>query len=160
VADGGHDLSYGDDSCPGANGNPALQPLADYGGHTQTMALRPGSAARGRVPATGAGCPEFDQRGVKRPQGPACDIGAFEFAAPTVTITTPSNDASYQKDQVGLAAYSCSEGGITSPIATCTGTITDGQPIDTSSPGSYSFTVTATDKAGNKTTITTQYTVT
>jgi hypothetical protein len=42
------------------------------------MALVPGSAAINQVPATGAGCPKTDQRGVKRPQGPACDIGAFE----------------------------------------------------------------------------------
>ncbi|MDW8255386.1 MAG: choice-of-anchor Q domain-containing protein, partial [Chloroflexota bacterium] len=30
--------------------------------------------------ATGA-CPSTDQRGVARPQGPACDVGAYEFGA-------------------------------------------------------------------------------
>jgi CSLREA domain-containing protein len=89
VADGGHDLKYGDGSCPGARGNPALKALSDYGGPTQTMALAPGSAAIDQVPATGAGCPATDQRGVQRPQGSACDIGAFEFATPQITITAP-----------------------------------------------------------------------
>jgi hypothetical protein len=57
--------------------NPLLEPLDDYGGPTQTLALPPGSAA---VDAGDpAGCPAADQRGVPRPQGSACDIGAFEL---------------------------------------------------------------------------------
>jgi CSLREA domain-containing protein len=79
VVNSGHDLSYGDASCPGINANPLLQALADNGGPTQTMALGSGSPAIDQVPATGAGCPPTDQRGITRPQGPACDIGAFEF---------------------------------------------------------------------------------
>jgi hypothetical protein len=38
------------------------------------MALPVGSPARN----AGAGCPATDQRGVARPQGSACDIGAYE----------------------------------------------------------------------------------
>jgi hypothetical protein len=55
--------------------NPLLKRLANYGGQTNTMALRPGS------PAVDAGsrCKSTDQRRVKRPQGPRCDIGAFEL---------------------------------------------------------------------------------
>ena len=56
--------------------NPLLGPLADNGGTTFTRALLPGS------PATDAGdntaCPDSDQRGVTRPQGSVCDIGAYE----------------------------------------------------------------------------------
>ena len=59
------------------NTNPLLGPLADNGGPTQTLALLAGS------PAIDAGnsetCAATDQRGVTRPQGDACDIGAFEF---------------------------------------------------------------------------------
>jgi predicted outer membrane repeat protein len=51
--------------------------LADNGGPTHSHALVPGSAA---VDA-GTGCPAEDQRGVARPQGPACDIGAYEAPA-------------------------------------------------------------------------------
>jgi hypothetical protein len=52
------------------------------------------------------------------------------------------------------------DGGTTSPIATCKGTVANGKPIDTSSTGAKGFTVTATDKAGNQTTQTVNYTVT
>jgi CSLREA domain-containing protein len=58
------------------NTDPRLGPLQDNGGGTPTQALLYGS------PAIDAGdsalCPPTDQRGVKRPQGPGCDIGAFE----------------------------------------------------------------------------------
>jgi hypothetical protein len=49
------------------------------------MRLGPGSAAIGQVPAAGANCPATDQRGVARPGGASCDIGAYEVAGPTVT---------------------------------------------------------------------------
>jgi CSLREA domain-containing protein len=60
--------------------DPLLAPLADYGGRAPLHALLPGSPARDVIPS--AACqtairPE-DQRGVARPQGPACDIGAYE----------------------------------------------------------------------------------
>ena len=82
VFDGGHDLSFGDTSCPGANGDPALGSLEDNGGPTETLTLGPGSAAIDQVPATGAGCPPADQRGLPRPSGAACDIGAYELTPP------------------------------------------------------------------------------
>jgi hypothetical protein len=49
------------------------------------MALGAGSAALDKVPATGAQCPTNDQRGVHRPVGPTCDIGAYEVAPPAAT---------------------------------------------------------------------------
>jgi hypothetical protein len=71
-----------DDSCnPGGSdliGVAALLgPLADNGGPTQTHALLAGSPAIDA--ADGAVCPATDQRGVVRPQGAGCDIGAFEL---------------------------------------------------------------------------------
>ena len=64
------------------NANPALGPLADNGGPTNTRAISQSSPAANA--GTAAGCPATDQRGVARPQGPACDIGAFEapYTAP------------------------------------------------------------------------------
>jgi CSLREA domain-containing protein len=57
--------------------DPQLGPLADNGGDTQTHALLPGSPAIDAIPE--ASCTlSTDQRGVSRPQGPACDIGAYE----------------------------------------------------------------------------------
>ncbi|TMK26858.1 MAG: hypothetical protein E6G62_01380, partial [Actinobacteria bacterium] len=69
MSDGGHDLTFPDTTCPGANVDPKLLSLADNGGPTFTQALGPLSPAIDAVPATGAGCPATDQRGVPRPQG-------------------------------------------------------------------------------------------
>jgi CSLREA domain-containing protein len=91
---GGHNLSFGDLSCPNAfaAGDPKLGALKFNGGPTRTMAPGAGSAAKD---AGGTGCPATDQRGVARPSGAACDIGAYELAPPTirpgaVTQLTPS----------------------------------------------------------------------
>jgi hypothetical protein len=58
------------------NINPKLGPLANNGGPTQTMALYVGSPAIDA--GSDSGCPATDQRGVPRPQGRHCDIGAYE----------------------------------------------------------------------------------
>src|SRR5262249_2529243 len=52
--------------------------LADNGGPTFTQTLVTGSPAIDASPAD-SDCPPTDQRGVPRPQGPACDIGAVEL---------------------------------------------------------------------------------
>jgi hypothetical protein len=71
--------------------NPALQSLSDNGGPTRTMAIGPASPAFD----AGANCPPIDQRGVARPQGAACDLGAFELVAslsvdrPLIPVGTP-----------------------------------------------------------------------
>jgi hypothetical protein len=58
--------------------------LANHGGATRTLALVRGSPAVNAIPASDPSCPEADQRGVPRPQGADCDIGAFE-RGPAVT---------------------------------------------------------------------------
>ncbi len=58
--------------------DPMLGPLADNGGATVTHAPLDGSPA---IDAGGGDCHAFDQRGVGRPQGEQCDIGAVESQA-------------------------------------------------------------------------------
>jgi hypothetical protein len=159
ITDGRHNLSFGDTSCPGIDGNPKLGSLGNHGGPTQTISLLPGGAAIDQVPPSGAGCPATDQRGVKRPQGPKCDIGAYEFALPTITIHSPGDGAKYEQRSRVLASFTCSEGAITSPIATCKGTVANGQPVKTSTIGTKSFTVTVTDRSGQRRSETVHYTV-
>jgi hypothetical protein len=65
--------------------SPGLTPLANNGGPTQTHALTAGSiaidAGDAGVPGSGGtACEATDQRGITRPQGIRCDIGAFELA--------------------------------------------------------------------------------
>ena len=68
--------------------DPALGPLADNDGPTPTHALLAGSPAidHGNAAPPGNGgfsCALIDQRGIVRPQGAVCDIGAYETAAPS-----------------------------------------------------------------------------
>jgi hypothetical protein len=66
---------------------PGLRSLGDYGGPTLTHALRPSSPLVDLIPRSkcnegiGPDPPRVtrDQRGVRRPQGPRCDGGAFEL---------------------------------------------------------------------------------
>ncbi len=75
-------------------GEPLLGPLQLNGpGGTETMALAAGSPALDAAPASGGGTcppPATDQRGIARPQGSACDLGAYE-ARPAVAQLTPDD---------------------------------------------------------------------
>ena len=66
--------------------DPKLGPLQNNGGTTNTRALLSGSPAIDA--GTNVGCPATDQRGIARPQGSACDIGAYEVHVPAATTTT------------------------------------------------------------------------
>jgi hypothetical protein len=124
IVDFGHNLSFPDTTCPAGflAGNPGIGPLQDNGGPAQTLALVPGSAAIDQVPTTGSQCPATDERGVKRPSGAACDIGAYEAAPPavstgratatgftaatvTATVTPNSTDASVTFEYGRTTAY-------------------------------------------------------
>ena len=78
---GAENLSYPDASCPGTNADPMLGALQDNGGPTFTMepdlaspAINTGNDTICQTdPVSG-----HDQRGVIRPVGPHCDIGAVE----------------------------------------------------------------------------------
>jgi hypothetical protein len=57
--------------------DPKLGTLASNGGPTRTMAIAPTSPALDAIPAAACAL-AADQRGVHRPQGTRCDIGAYE----------------------------------------------------------------------------------
>jgi len=66
-----------DGTCDGmVTDDPKLGPLADNGGGTLTHSIPADSPARD---AAAGSCPATDQRGETRPQGPACDLGAYEY---------------------------------------------------------------------------------
>jgi hypothetical protein len=88
------------------NTNPKLGLLGNYGGPTQTVPLLAGSPA---IDAAGAGgCPATDQRGVSRPNGLACDIGAFEY--------TPSFSIEGQVQSLGPTGIITVSAGIWSSV--------------------------------------------
>ena len=76
---------------------------------------------------------------------------------PDILITTPANGATYTQGQVVPPTYSCTDKD--GDLKSC---VRDGGatgPVDTSKPGTFSFTVNAEDVPGNKATKTVTYTV-
>ena len=93
------------------NADPQLSPLRSNGGPLQTQAI--GEASPARDGGAAAGCPGSDERGVQRPQGAACDIGAFEFAPPAAVTAAAS----------GLGATSATLNGVASNPGVIGGTV-------------------------------------
>ncbi len=56
--------------------------LDEMGGNANVLALKATSPAVDAIPAGTSGCSGTDQRDVSRPQGPGCDIGAYELVEP------------------------------------------------------------------------------
>ena len=127
--------STGSDACGLTNGvdgniigsDPNLGALGNNGGFTQTHALLAGSPA---IDA-GANCAATDQRGVTRPQGTACDIGAYEYVPPLPpTATFGDVPINYWAWQYIEAIYNAgiTGGCSTSPMEYCpTDTVTRAQ---------------------------------
>jgi YVTN family beta-propeller protein len=78
--------------------------------------------------------------------------------APTVDLRTPDDGAHYDVGADVPADYSCDDAG-GSGLASCTGDVPAGEPLDTTAAGEHSFTVVARDGAGHETTLTHGYSV-
>jgi CSLREA domain-containing protein len=128
----GHNLESGTDCGFTASGDrqstdPQLGSLQDNGGPTHTQAVQPGSLVIDN--GNTADCPAADQRGVTRPQGSACDIGAFEVQPPVVSTNAATS--------------------LTQTAATLNGTVTSNTLK--ASPASYHFEWGASTAYGNST---------
>jgi hypothetical protein len=82
-------------------GDPGLGPLANNGGPTQTRLPQTGSPLIDAIPigscqADRASGITTDQRGVSRPQGPGCDIGAVEVQQTVPTSKSQCENGGWQ----------------------------------------------------------------
>jgi CSLREA domain-containing protein len=151
ITDGGYNIedtnTCGFDTAN--NSKPSTEPLLDPEGlwdngvPTKTIALQFRSPALNYIPQDTNGCGTTiteDQRGVPRPQGTACDVGAFEIENPTDTTppvlnlpavltaeaTNPSGaavdfTATANDDVDGSVAVNCSKNsGANFPLGTTT----------------------------------------
>jgi hypothetical protein len=81
-------------------------------------------------------------------------------AAPTITITAPADGATFVKGQSVSSDYACVGAAGGSGVASCVGTVANGAVVPTDSVGTKTFTVTASDYAGNTATMSVSYSVT
>jgi Ca2+-binding RTX toxin-like protein len=87
------------------------------------------------------------------------DTAAPDTTAPSITLSTPSEGATYNLNQTVTADYSCQDEADGSGVASCRGTVPDGSAVDTATSGTKTFTVSASDNAGNASSVTHTYTV-
>jgi hypothetical protein len=80
-------------------------------------------------------------------------------AAPSVTITSPANGATFTLGQPVAASYGCAEGASGPGISSCAGPVANGASINTSAPGPHNFIVKAISVDGQQMTKTVAYTV-
>jgi hypothetical protein len=122
--------------------DPLLGSLQNNGGYTQTMALGAGSSAIDTGDTTT--CAVTDQRGVTRPYGAGCDMGAFELeydlpigTATTVSCTSP---VTYGSSSTCTATVTRAFGGFTPggsvSWATADSGVFSGNPCTLSGAGS------------------------
>ena len=79
--------------------------------------------------------------------------------APSVTITTPADGASFLLGASVPSDYGCVDEAGGSGLATCVGTVGKGLGVDTFTVGPHTFVVTGTDNAGNSATVSNDYIV-
>jgi hypothetical protein len=100
------------------------------------------------------------RRGVQPPLTTGLETGTAPppQAGLTVTVNVPADGETYTMDEVVNADYSCSPSS-GAQIVTFSGPVPSGSPIDTSTTGSFPFTVTASDSNRQTFTTTNTYTV-
>ena len=144
-----------------SNTDPQLLALASNGGATQTMAVPLSSPAVNAIPTSVSGCSgSTDQRGIARPQGSGCDIGAFEtiisssdtqpptiptgLSATSVSASSVSLQWNASTDDVAVTGYTVYRNG-TAVGSTGSGTATTYADATVSPSTTYSYTVDAVD---------------
>jgi len=116
--------------------DPQLGPLQNNGGAYNTMALATTSpAVNAGNPSTpgsgGASCAATDERGVSRPQGSACDIGAFELAPGLLSLSASTYTVAQDGSSVTVTVQRTSDsntfdGSVSVSYATSDGTAVAG----------------------------------
>jgi WD40 repeat protein len=86
-------------------------------------------------------------------------LAILKVGAPRVTIDQPDFQASFYPGQSVAAAFTCRDPGAAPGLASCTGSVPAGAPLDTSTTGAHTFSVTAVSRDGQTTTQTVSYTV-
>jgi Zinc carboxypeptidase/Chitobiase/beta-hexosaminidase C-terminal domain len=83
----------------------------------------------------------------------------IDTVAPTISLTGFNEGDTFTQGRPIKVSYTCADEQGGSGVASCTGTTANGGNLDTSTPGTFAYTVTAKDAGGNTTTVTRSYSV-
>ena len=86
-------------------------------------------------------------------------VTVVDETKPTISVTTPAEGAEYELGEEVLADYSCADEPNGSGLDSCVGSVANGAAVDTASLGDKTFTVNASDEAGNTRSKSVTYTV-
>jgi len=87
---------------------------------------------------------------------PQTQLGSYAPDSTMPTITSATEGASFKVGSTATMQFACTDD---VAVASCVGSVPSGSPVDSAKLGTKSFTVTATDTAGNITTKTISYKV-
>jgi hypothetical protein len=147
----------------GLPGSPAVTPAAPTlsiaAGATPTASVSvtvPAGTAPGSYPVTLTAADGATDPVVRTG---AATVTVVDRTAPAIAIGSPTDGETLTVGQRIAAAYSCADEANGSGLASCTGPVAAGAPLDTATPGPKTFTVTASDRAGNAASLTHTYIV-
>jgi hypothetical protein len=139
IGDGTAGSGFADTDLVGTSSNPIdplLEPLGDYGGPTQTMALMPGSPALNTGDPAELETPE--QRGVVRSGG--VNIGAFQASAGAFMLDAPKTVSAGVPFDLAITAVDVFSQVAVGYVGTATFSTTDSDP-DVVLPADHGFTL-------------------
>ena len=155
-----------DAGCGGTPVTSLAGALALNGASIETLALLAGSNAINTGIAGTLGCPAADARGIVRPSGGACDIGAFEFVNSNPTNISISNSSIEENENTGTVVGSlsttdsdvgdtftysiaCTVVGVDDASFSISGSsLISAEPFDYDAKNTYSICVRTTDGSG------------
>jgi IPT/TIG domain len=145
-------------SCADAPGGPGIQTCADSNGTSGSTGNLTGSLDTSTV-----GVHSYTVTATSKDGQEGTDAITYTvIGPPTVTISAPANNQTYNLNQIVSTTFSCAEASGGPGIQTCSdsrGSSGGTGALDTSTAGAHSYSVTATSKDGQSTGKTIHYTV-